>query len=152
MKRMVHSRYALVACTAAALLSAAVSGCSSLTGPGPPPALEDTTDPPQAEPVPLLREGGLLPGELGVSWLADGRIEVTTWGSSSCPAVITELRGPPPSTIVLGTKPSDIPDSERVCSADMAPHTSVTDRSPGWPENSDYVIEVTDTETLLRLK
>lgn len=62
-----------------------------------------------------------------VMWLDEGSsISVTTWGSSGCPAILTEVNAADAQTLDLQyLEATAYPD--QACTADYAPHTSEID-------------------------
>jgi hypothetical protein len=73
--------------------------------------------------------------ELEVVWRDDGRIDVLTWGSSSCPAVPWAATDDRPARIELRTSGGD------TCTADMAPTNSTIDAPDGWEQEGEVTVE-----------
>ena len=116
---MKHARSALLALPLIAVAALGLSGCASAT----PPTSVATTNygglpAGQSTDVNVDMEGPL------VQWLVQGSsITVTTWGSSGCPAILTEVNAVDAQTLDLQyLEATAYPD--QACTADYAPHTS----------------------------
>ena len=116
---MKHARSALLALPLIAVAALGLSGCASAT----PPTSVATTNygglpADQSTDVDVDMEGPL------VQWLVKGSsITVTTWGSSGCPAILTEVNAVDAQTLDLQyLEATAYPD--QACTADYAPHTS----------------------------
>lgn len=85
-------------------------------------------------------------------WIEEGtRFALVTWGSGSCPRIVTAIDGAGPSSVALTLEPSP----QDICTADMAPTTheltlpeSVTARPvtvtltyTDWPETDVLRLE-----------
>lgn len=113
-------RSALLALPLIAVAALGLSGCASATPPtsvatnnyGGLPAGQSTD-------VDVVDMEGPL-----VQWLDQGSsISVTTWGSSGCPAILTEVNAVDAQTLDLQyLEATAYPD--QACTADYAPHTS----------------------------
>ena len=101
---------------------AGVSGCSS--GPTGPKSIAVTHYrgiPPGAETArPLPRTG------VNAAW-RDGRLEITTWGSGSCPGVPTRARARGQHAVEVTISA----DYSGVCTTDLSPTTSVIEVPAG---------------------
>ena len=116
---MKPARSALLALTLIALAALGLSGCAPAT----PPTSVATSNygglpAGQSTDVDVDMEGPL------VQWLDQGSsITVTTWGSSGCPAILTEVNAVDAQTLDLQyLEATAYPD--QACTADYAPHTS----------------------------
>lgn len=116
---MKPARSALLALPLIALAALGLSGCAPAT----PPTSVATSNygglpAGQSTDVDVDMEGPL------VQWLVQGSsITVTTWGSSGCPAILTEVNAVDAQTLDLQyLEATAYPD--QACTADYAPHTS----------------------------
>lgn len=116
---MKHARSALLALPLIAVAALGLSGCAPAT----PPTSVATSNygglpAGQSTDVDVDMEGPL------VQWLVKGSsITVTTWGSSGCPAILTEVNAVDVQTLDLQyLEATAYPD--QACTADYAPHTS----------------------------
>ncbi|WP_424463623.1 hypothetical protein [Pseudoclavibacter helvolus] len=112
----------LLALPLLAVAALGLSGCASDT----PPTSVATNNygglpTGQPDDAPVDMEGPL------VQWLDEGTsISVTTWGSSGCPAILTEVNAVDAQTLDLQyLDATAYPD--QMCTADYAPHTSEID-------------------------
>ncbi|GAB3300693.1 hypothetical protein [Pseudoclavibacter terrae] len=120
---MKSARRALLTLPVIAVAALALSGCA---------------DPSVPTSVATDSYGGLPPehsGDVGagdmegplVLWLDEGSsISVTTWGSSGCPAILTEVNAVDAQTLDLQYADTTA-YVDQVCTADYAPHTSEID-------------------------
>lgn len=116
---MKPARSALLALPLIAFAALGLSGCAPAT----PPTSVATSNygglpAGQSTDVDVDMEGPL------VQWLDQGSsITVTTWGSSGCPAILTEVNAVDAQTLDLQyLEATAYPD--QACTADYAPHTS----------------------------
>ena len=116
---MKPARSALLALPLIAVATLGLSGCAPAT----PPTSVATSNygglpAGQSTDVDVDMEGPL------VQWLDQGSsITVTTWGSSGCPAILTEVNAVDAQTLDLQyLEATAYPD--QACTADYAPHTS----------------------------
>lgn len=116
---MKPARSALLALPLIAFAALGLSGCAPAT---PPPSVATSNygglPAGQSTDVDVDMEGPL------VQWLDQGSsITVTTWGSSGCPAILTEVNAVDAQTLDLQyLEATAYPD--QACTADYAPHTS----------------------------
>lgn len=116
---MKPARSALLALPLIAVAALGLSGCAPAT----PPSSVATSNygglpAGQSTDVDVDMEGPL------VQWLVQGSsITLTTWGSSGCPAILTEVNAVDAQTLDLQyLEATAYPD--QACTADYAPHTS----------------------------
>jgi hypothetical protein len=83
--------------------------------------------------------------DLELSWLSDGRLAVTTWGSSSCPMIpdrVLEEAGE--VVLVVEAAPAD------ACTDDLGPTTSVIEVPVGWSAYAEVTGELSEEIWSLR--
>lgn len=118
---MSPTRILLVA--AAALGAVILSGCAA-PGAGPASPSESTPSTPEASSQPTPAPNAADPGAIALTpradWIDGGHaLVVTTYGSSSCPPVLTEASADGQHiTVTLG------PSEQKMCTADLAPRAT----------------------------
>lgn len=70
-------------------------------------------------------------------WVRDDMIALQTWGSSSCPPVVEDVRVASPASVVVRFA---TPDADQVCTADMAPQLTVVQLDPDAEVDRDATV------------